>query len=123
MPLRRAAVPIPAVTKTSSRHGCRMRPTPQSGSPTAREWDMFEEDAGLLADFVVEANEGLAEIESDLLAIEERGADIDVDRVNKVFRAIHSIKGAAGFLALEAIGALSHSMENVLSLVRSRSLV
>ncbi len=84
---------------------------------------MFEEDAGLLADFVVEANEGLAEIESDLLAIEERGADIDVDRVNKVFRAIHSIKGAAGFLALEAIGALSHSMENVLSLVRSRSLV
>lgn len=84
---------------------------------------MFEEDAGLLADFVVEANEGLAEIETDLLAIEERGADIDVDLVNKVFRAIHSIKGAAGFLALEAIGALSHSMENVLSLVRSRSLV
>ncbi len=84
---------------------------------------MFEEDAGLLADFVVEANEGLAEIETDLLAIEERGADIDVDLVNKVFRAIHSIKGAAGFLALEAIGSLSHSMENVLSLVRSRSLV
>lgn len=84
---------------------------------------MFEEDAGLLADFVVEANEGLAEIESDLLAIEARGADIDVDLVNKVFRAIHSIKGAAGFLALEAIGSLSHSMENVLSLVRSRSLV
>ncbi len=84
---------------------------------------MFEEDAGLLADFVVEANEGLAEIEADLLAIEERGADIDVDLVNKVFRAIHSIKGAAGFLALEPIGALSHSMEHVLSLVRSRSIV
>ncbi len=84
---------------------------------------MFEEDAGLLADFVVEANEGLAEIETDLLAIEAHGADIDADLVNKVFRAIHSIKGAAGFLALEAIGALSHSMENVLSLVRSSTLI
>ncbi len=84
---------------------------------------MFEGDAELLRDFVVEANEGLAEIETDLLAIEAAGADIDSDLVNKVFRAIHSIKGAAGFLALKAVEQLSHSMENVLSLIRSRSLI
>ncbi len=84
---------------------------------------MFEEDAELLNDFVVEANEGLAEIETDLLTIESHGAAIDVDLVNKVFRAIHSIKGAAGFLALSRIETLSHSLENVLSLIRGQTLV
>lgn len=84
---------------------------------------MFEGDAGLLADFVVEANEGLAEIETDLLTIEAAGADIDSDLVNKVFRSIHSIKGAAGFLALHKTGELAHSMENVLTLVRNRVLI
>lgn len=84
---------------------------------------MFEGDAELLSDFVVEANEGLAEIESDLLAIEEAGVNIDSDLVNKVFRAIHSIKGAAGFLALKTVEQLSHSMENVLSQIRGRTLI
>ncbi|HUQ71680.1 MAG TPA: Hpt domain-containing protein, partial [Planctomycetaceae bacterium] len=84
---------------------------------------MFEEDAELLNDFVVEANEGFAEIETDLLTIESHGAAIDVDLVNKVFRAIHSIKGAAGFLALSRIETLAHSLENVLSLVRGQTLV
>jgi two-component system chemotaxis sensor kinase CheA len=84
---------------------------------------MFEGDAELLNDFVVESTEGLAEIEADLMSIEDRGADIDADRVNKVFRAIHSIKGAAGFLGLERLAELAHSLENILSLVRSRQLV
>ena len=42
----------------------------------------------------------LVNIESDLLTIEEQGEDIDLDLVNKVFRAAHSIKGGAGFLNL-----------------------
>lgn len=84
---------------------------------------MFEGDAELLNEFVVESMEGLAEIESDLMAIEDQGADIDVDLVNKVFRAIHSIKGAAGFLGLERVAELAHSLENVLSLIRACSLV
>ncbi len=84
---------------------------------------MFEGDVELLNDFVIESTEGLAEIESNLMSIEDQGADIDVDLVNKVFRAIHSIKGAAGFLGLERLAELAHSLENVLSLIRSRQLV
>jgi two-component system, chemotaxis family, sensor kinase CheA len=84
---------------------------------------MFEGDVELLNDFVVESTEGLAEIESNLMSIEDQGADIDVDLVNKVFRAIHSIKGAAGFLGLDRLAELAHSLENVLSLIRSRQLV
>ena len=46
--------------------------------------------------YVEECLEHLADIENDLLAIEQAGADIDEELVNKVFRAAHSIKGGAG---------------------------
>lgn len=81
------------------------------------------EDEELLGEFVVESNEHLANIENEILAIEEGGAKIDVDLVNKVFRGIHSIKGAAGFLGLTTIKELAHSLENVLNKVRSFELV
>lgn len=84
---------------------------------------MTIQDDDLIAEFVVESNEHLADIESQLLAIEAAGASIDSDLVNKVFRAIHSIKGAAGFLGLSVINRLSHAMENVLNQIRNRELV
>ena len=38
---------------------------------------------------------------------------MDVPLVNKVFRSVHSIKGAAGFLGLEKIESLAHRGEEV----------
>ncbi|WP_442481946.1 hybrid sensor histidine kinase/response regulator [Aeoliella sp. SH292] len=84
---------------------------------------MAIEDEELLGEFIVESNEHLADIENELLAIEEGGANIDVDLVNKVFRGVHSIKGAAGFLGLTTIKELAHSLENLLNKVRSAELV
>jgi two-component system, chemotaxis family, sensor kinase CheA len=81
------------------------------------------EDDEILQGFIEESLEHLADIENDLLAIEEDGADIDEDLVNKVFRAAHSIKGGAGFMGLTVIQDLSHVMENVLGLIRSSKLV
>ena len=83
---------------------------------------MVIEDEELLGEFVVESNEHLADIENQLLAIEECADDIDVDLVNTVFRGVHSIKGAAGFLGLEVIQKLAHSLENVLNKIRSVEL-
>ncbi len=80
-------------------------------------------DQDLIAEFVVESLEHLADIESQLLAIEAAGQDVDTDLVNTVFRAIHSAKGAAGFLGLTTISTLAHNMENVLNLFRNRELV
>ncbi|AGF79541.1 chemotaxis protein histidine kinase-like protein [Desulfocapsa sulfexigens DSM 10523] len=80
------------------------------------------EDDEILQGFIEESLEHLADIENDLLAIEENGVDIDEDLVNKVFRAAHSIKGGAGFMGLTVIQDLSHVMENVLGLIRSRKL-
>lgn len=80
------------------------------------------EDNELLADFVVEANEHLADIENQFLAIEEAAPAIDGDLVNEVFRAIHSIKGAAGFLGLKTVNDLSHNLENILNMMRNEEL-
>ncbi len=81
------------------------------------------EERQLISDFQVESREHLSDIESQLLAIEAAGENIDEELVNQVFRAIHSIKGAAGFLGFTTLGALAHNLENVLNLVRSRKLV
>ena len=81
------------------------------------------QDNELLNDFVVEANEHLADIENQLLAIEENAPAVDGDLVNEVFRAIHSIKGAAGFLGLKTVNDLAHSLENVLNMLRNDELV
>jgi len=84
---------------------------------------MSIEDDEILQGFIEESLEHLADIENDLLAIEEAGADIDVELVNKVFRAAHSIKGGAGFMGLTVIQDLAHAAENVLGLIRSCKLV
>ena len=84
---------------------------------------MSIEDDEILQGFIEESLEHLSDIENDLLAIEEGGADIDVELVNKVFRAAHSIKGGAGFMGLSVIQDLAHAAENVLGLIRSSKLI
>lgn len=79
-------------------------------------------DAGLIAEFVVESQEGLANIEQQMLAIEAGGADVDLELVNAVFRTMHTIKGTAGFLGLDRIGSLAHGLEEVLDDMRNREL-
>jgi len=80
-------------------------------------------DDNILAMFLEDTKEHLADIETDLLDIEEAGPDFDPELVNKVFRTAHSIKGSAGFLALDNIRDLSHKIENVLDMIRSNEMV
>ncbi|MBF0209606.1 MAG: chemotaxis protein CheW [Desulfamplus sp.] len=81
------------------------------------------EDDEILQMYIEESLEHLSDIESDLLTIEGDGENIDIDIVNNVFRAAHSIKGGAGFMGLTTIKGLAHSLENVLDLIRNRELV
>ena len=83
---------------------------------------MSFEDAELLKEFVVESQEHLSDIESQLLTLESQGDNMDVALVNTVFRAIHSIKGAAGFMGLETLGGLAHRAEEVLNRLRNKEL-
>lgn len=76
-------------------------------------------DDELLQDFITEANEHLADIETDLLTIEENGENVDLELINKVFRAAHSIKGGSGFFGLENVKELAHKAETVLDMLRA----
>ncbi len=84
---------------------------------------MIFEDDETLRMYVEESLEHLSNIENDLLEIEEAGADIDEEIVNNVFRAAHSIKGGAGFMGLTNIKELSHKVESVLGMIRSREII
>ncbi len=74
----------------------------------------------VLREFLVESNEGLDQLERDLLVLEQDPADLE--RLKSIFRCIHTIKGTSGFLALPRLEALTHVGENVLSKLRDGKL-
>jgi two-component system, chemotaxis family, sensor kinase CheA len=79
-------------------------------------------DDDLLKEFINESRDHLATIEADLLIIEDGGANIDENLVNKVFRAAHSIKGGSAFFGLNKVKELAHKAETVLDMLRSRKM-
>jgi two-component system, chemotaxis family, sensor kinase CheA len=78
---------------------------------------MTEHDNEMLDLFVQESNEHLQTLEADLIALEADPSD--ADRLNRIFRAVHSIKGTAGFFGFSPIVNLAHVMENLMSVIRS----
>jgi two-component system chemotaxis sensor kinase CheA len=78
--------------------------------------DFALDDPSFYEDFLVEAQEHFEQIETNFLALEEAPGDLDL--LNAIFRSVHTIKGAAGFLGLQKVLALSHMGENVLDDLR-----
>ncbi len=76
------------------------------------------QDNELLTEFVSESLEGLSSIEQDLLALESDGGS-DAGLVNRIFRAVHSIKGTGSYLGLEHLVRLSHLAETLLEEIRN----
>lgn len=73
-----------------------------------------------LQEFVDEAAGHMETVESILVnfaGIQERP-----DQLNEVFRAVHSIKGMAGFFGLTHIVDLAHAMENIFDALRTGKL-
>jgi two-component system, chemotaxis family, sensor kinase CheA len=86
---------------------------------------MSEMDSGidrdaLLAVFAEEARENLTAMEQSLLTLEKHPASDDL--LQEVFRAAHTIKGNAACVGFEAVTALAHRVEDVLDLLRARTL-
>jgi two-component system, chemotaxis family, sensor kinase CheA len=69
-------------------------------------------------EFVEEAREHLSNTEYDLLAMENGRDGEGSDIIDRLFRTIHSIKGASGTFGFPAVMELSHAMESVLLLFR-----
>ncbi|MCU1450276.1 MAG: Signal transduction histidine kinase CheA [Acidimicrobiales bacterium] len=69
--------------------------------------------------FAQEADQRLADLTRDLLALEEAGSDAEL--VASVFRDAHTLKGAAGVVGLEEVSIVAHAMEGLLEQLRSGS--
>ncbi|MEM9665338.1 MAG: Hpt domain-containing protein, partial [Bacteroidota bacterium] len=70
----------------------------------------------LVESFIMESRELFDDLDNDLLAFEQNPEDAEL--INKIFRAVHTIKGTSGFLSLEQLSYLTHHFENVLNLLR-----
>ncbi|UXN74638.1 Hpt domain-containing protein [Devosia sp. A8/3-2] len=68
------------------------------------------------ATYFDECSELLTELEEQFAAIE--AGERDADRLNAVFRAIHSIKGGAGAFGFSALVGFAHAYETLLDYVR-----
>ncbi|MBI9087995.1 MAG: chemotaxis protein CheA [Desulfobacterium sp.] len=77
---------------------------------------------GFAREFIADIRDDLEVLEPDLLAMEALGSNVGCDLVNNAFRAVHSIKGGAGFAGLTHLGDLANSMENVLTALREKKL-
>lgn len=72
-----------------------------------------------IQEFVEEARDHLDNFERILL---HDLADISAEQINDAFRAVHSIKGTAGFFGLEKIVMIAHSMETILDGVNRQKI-
>ena len=70
----------------------------------------------VIAEFLVESKEGLDRVDDDLLTLEKDPANRQP--LASIFRAVHTIKGTAGFLAYERLQSVAHAGESLLSLLR-----
>ena len=85
--------------------------------------DLLNSNSEIIESFISEAKEHLHTIEDDFLLLEQQADNPEKDLLNKVFRAIHSVKGAAGFLGLENMTRLSHVMEALLTMMREGEIL
>ncbi|BCM26185.1 chemotaxis protein CheA [Methyloradius palustris] len=73
-----------------------------------------------LQTFIIEGRELLEHMEDALLHLEH--APDDMDSINAIFRAAHTIKGSAGLFGLNFVVSFTHVAESVLDKVRSNEL-
>ncbi len=76
----------------------------------------FLQDPAMIEEFLAEAEELLQGVDQDMVALESSPGDEEL--INRIFRAVHTIKGTAGFLAMEPVVRLSHRAEDVLNDLR-----
>ncbi len=74
----------------------------------------------IIDDFITEAEESLEKIDPLFVELEEKGYDSEL--MNGIFRSVHTIKGAAGFLGFQDIVDVSHKTESLLKKLRDGDL-
>jgi len=75
-------------------------------------------DDETIREFLIESNENLANLDRELVELEQRPQDADL--IASIFRTIHTIKGTCGFFGFTILGSITHIAENILSQVRDK---
>ena len=77
-------------------------------------------DDELLQDFLIEAGEILEQLNEQLVELENSPDDSEL--LNAVFRGFHTIKGGAGFLAIDVMVAICHRTEDIFNMLRNNEI-
>ena len=80
----------------------------------------FLKDPAMIQEFLGESEELLQRMDQDMVALESTPKDTEL--LNRIFRALHTIKGTAGFLGFDPVVRLSHRAEDVLNALRRGDL-
>lgn len=83
----------------------------------------FEFDQEILDGYLKEAREHIQDLGHNLPLLEKQGDNPDSQLLQGIYRALHTIKGAAGFLALDKVCELSVTMETLVSLVQNGEIM
>jgi two-component system chemotaxis sensor kinase CheA len=74
----------------------------------------------IVDDFLIEADELIESLDINLVKLESSPGDLDL--LNEIFRAAHTIKGTSSFLGFEQVTSLTHKMEDILNKLRKSEL-
>ncbi len=74
----------------------------------------------ILGDFLIEADELIESLDTNFVKLESTPDDLDL--LNEIFRAAHTVKGTSSFLGLEQVTELTHKMEDILNKLRKSEL-
>ncbi|NTW67111.1 MAG: hypothetical protein HGB21_12530, partial [Nitrospirae bacterium] len=77
---------------------------------------MPDEMEEIIAEFITESEETLDRIDPLFVELEIKGEDKEM--LNQIFRSVHTIKGAAGFLGFQPIVDVAHNAENIMKKLR-----
>lgn len=70
--------------------------------------------------FIDETREHIQNLNTNILELEQNPENMDT--INEIFRAAHSLKGMAGTMGYKRMQTLTHDMENVFSEVRNNNI-
>ena len=74
----------------------------------------------IVKEFLLESDENLSQLDRDLVELESHPTSREI--LARIFRTVHTIKGASGFLGFTNLGMVAHAGENLLSQLRDGQL-
>lgn len=114
---------VSAPTSTSNAPAVAHGALDTSGIEEIPEWENndFASDPEMMTDFTQNTNEIMQTLDDTVLRLEQNPTDKET--IEEIFRAAHTLKGAAGMFGFKSIERVMHRMENLFDLVRKGKLV